>query len=344
MTKTITIDGQRGEGGGQIIRTSLSLSMVTGQPFLIENIRAGRKKSGLMRQHLTCVRAAAEVCSAEVTGDTLGSDQLVFEPGAVKPGDYHFATGSAGSSTLVAQTVLPALLLGGNTSSLKLEGGTHNMAAPPYDFIAECYLPLLRRMGVQVESNLIRRGFYPVGGGEWTLNIMPCAVKNLKPLELMRRIGETIVTAEAITSRIDHTVGNREVGVVRKNLELNDDAINTVVDNRSKGPGNVLMVRAASDNVTEIATGFGKVGVRAETVAKNAAKQMKRYVISDAAVGPYLADQLLLPMALGTGGRFTMLRPSKHTLTNINVINAFLPDVKIEISEGASGVWTVEVG
>lgn len=159
----ILIDGSIGEGGGQILRTSLSLSMITGAPFRIEKIRAGRQRKGLLRQHLTSALAAAEVCGAQVKGAELGSTQLTFIPGPIDAGRFHFSVGSAGSTMLVLQTVLPALMLAKEASTLTLEGGTHNVAAPPYDFLDSAYLPLLRRMGPRVTMRLQRYGFYPEG-------------------------------------------------------------------------------------------------------------------------------------------------------------------------------------
>src|SRR6202140_4872670 len=157
----ILIDGSIGEGGGQILRTALGLSMVTGQPFRIENIRAGRDKPGLLRQHLTAVNAAAEICGANVEGAAISSRELSFSPGNVKSGEYTFSIGSAGSTTLVLQTVLPALLAADGPSSLTLEGGTHNPHAPPIDFLEKAFVPLVNRMGPTVHVALERAGFYP---------------------------------------------------------------------------------------------------------------------------------------------------------------------------------------
>src|SRR5688572_7099138 len=161
----IRIDGSVGEGGGQILRTALSLSLATGTPFQIENIRAGRKNAGLLRQHLTAVLAAAEIGSAETAGASLGSTALTFTPKSVRGGEFRFAVGTAGSATLVFQTILPALLLAGTPSRVEIEGGTHNMAAPPFDFLKRTFLPVLRRMGANISLELKRYGFYPAGGG-----------------------------------------------------------------------------------------------------------------------------------------------------------------------------------
>ena len=182
----IEIDGSLGEGGGQVLRTSLALSMVTGQPVTLTNIRAGRAKPGLMRQHLACVQAATRICSAQNHGAELGSRALRFEPGTVQPGHYRFDVGSAGSCLLVLQTVLPPLLLALQPSQLTLTGGTHNPMAPPFHFIDRSFVPLLRHMGAEVQLTLRRHGFYPAGGGEVEAVIHP-STTGLRPLVLEER-------------------------------------------------------------------------------------------------------------------------------------------------------------
>lgn len=167
MSSLITIDGSIGEGGGQILRTALGLSMVTGQAFRIEKIRAGREKPGLLRQHLTAVNAAVAISGASVEGNVIGSRELLFLPGSTAAREYAFSIGSAGSMTLVLQTVLPALLTADAPSKLTLEGGTHNPFAPPIDFLEKAFLPLVGRMGPRVSVSLERAGFYPAGAGEW---------------------------------------------------------------------------------------------------------------------------------------------------------------------------------
>ena len=179
----VAIDGAVGEGGGQTLRTSLALSLVTGRAFRITNIRAGRAKPGLLRQHLTAVRAAVEISDAACDGAEIGAGELVFRPGAVRAGDYRFAIGTAGSTTLVLQTVLPALALAGGPSRLTLEGGTHNPFAPPFDFLARTFLPVFNRFGPQVEATLTRAGFYPAGGGQIAVSVVP--VDRLRPVELL---------------------------------------------------------------------------------------------------------------------------------------------------------------
>ena len=167
------IDGSLGEGGGQVLRTSLALSLVTGKPFRIDNIRAGRKSPGLLRQHLTAVGAAAQVGEASVDGAAMGSTSMTFIPRALRAGDYAFSIGTAGSTTLVLQTILLPLAVAGAPSTVVIDGGTHNPAAPPFDFLDQAFLPLLRRMGVDVNVELVRPGFFPAGGGQIRATITP---------------------------------------------------------------------------------------------------------------------------------------------------------------------------
>jgi RNA 3'-terminal phosphate cyclase (ATP) len=181
---TVRIEGSFGEGGGQILRSSLSLSLVTGKPFRIENIRENRQKPGLLRQHLTAVQAAAEVGSAEVDGASLGSKALTFVPGKVRAGEFRFAVGTAGSGTLVLQTILPALITAAGLSRIEIEGGTHNPAAPPFDFLQRSFIPLIERMRPKVKLELERYGFYPAGGGRFVVEITPTDV--LKPMKVDR--------------------------------------------------------------------------------------------------------------------------------------------------------------
>lgn len=204
---TLIIDGSQGEGGGQVLRTSLALSMVTGRPFRIEGIRAGRANPGLLRQHLTGVRAAAEISGAKVQGAELGSKQLTFEPGEVRAGDYQFSIGTAGSTTLVLQTILPALLAAKGRSTMVLEGGTHNPAAPPFDFLQRVFLPLVNRMGPRVSVELERHGFFPAGGGCFRVVVDP--VEKLQPLELLTRGEIRRRTCRVLLSNLPRTIAKR---------------------------------------------------------------------------------------------------------------------------------------
>ena len=319
----LTIDGSQGEGGGQILRTALALSLVTGTPFRIEQIRARRSKPGLLRQHLTAVNAAVVVGGAEVDGATLGSATLVFRPGAVKPGEYRFAIGTAGSTGLVFQTVLPGLLTGAAPSTLTLEGGTHNPAAPPFDFLARAFLPLIGRMGPRVEAVLGRPGFYPAGGGQCTFRITP--TPRLAPLALLERGAIKRRGARAMVARLPRQIADRELVVVRNRLGWSDEELAAVVvDGGARGPGNVLLLEVESEHLTEVFSAFGEIGVRAEAVAERAVQEARRYLATGVPVGPNLADQLLLPLALAGAGAFRTIGLSSHSRTNLDVIRAFV--------------------
>ncbi|HOO57148.1 MAG TPA: RNA 3'-terminal phosphate cyclase [bacterium] len=337
----ITIDGSKGEGGGQILRSSLALSLVTGQPFRIENIRAKRKKPGLMRQHLTAVKAAMQISSAKVDGEGIGSTEIEFTPGNVVPGEYTFSVGTAGSATLVLQTVLPALITASSPSRLVLEGGTHNPFAPPYDFIEKVFLPCLNRMGPTVACNLERRGFYPAGGGRFTVNIEP--VEKLSPVDISER-GDLIgQKAYAIMSNLSGNIGRRELKFVQKKLGFGKDCLQVIESKDSPGPGNVLLIEMRYSNITEIFSGFGELGVSSEQVAGKTVKQYENYDMAGVPVGRYLADQLLIPMVMAAGGKFRTLKPSKHTLTNISIVRRFM-DCAIECEPTGGNAYEVSVG
>ena len=327
----IIIDGSFGEGGGQILRSSLALSLITGQPFRIEKIRAGRKKPGLLRQHLTGVKAAATIGQANVTGDNIGSTQLTFIPGEVTPGDYSFAVGTAGSATLVLQTVLPALMIGaGATTTLTLEGGTHNPFAPPFDFLQQTFLPIIKRMGVRVEATIEKHGFYPAGGGKFVITINP--TRHLQPLTLIERGPITAKTARALVAHLPFEIAEREVSVIGRKLELSGDCLHAETIKTSPGLGNVVFVEVVSKHVTEIFSGFCERGVAAEAVANSVCKQALKYLSAEVVAGEYLADQLLIPLALAGGGAFTTLPLSTHSTTSMDVIRKFLAvDFAIEV-------------
>lgn len=318
----LTIDGSTGEGGGQVLRTSLALSAVTGTPFRMEGIRAKRNRPGLLRQHLTAVRAMAEVCSARVSGAELGSGALTFEPGRAKHGTYEFLVGTAGSATLVFQTVLPALLATVGESRIIFEGGTHNAWAPPFDFIQETFLPLLRRMGAHVEIELERHGFYPAGGGRFVARIAGGAP--LSGLDVTERGNIESVQICALVSEIPEHVAEREVRTLAQGLADLPIELQTV-SVKSRGPGNVALVKVRSANLSETFTAFGERGVKAETIAHRLAGEVRKYVASGVPVGEHLADQLLIPLALAGVGEFVTGEPSLHTRTNVEVIALFLP-------------------
>jgi len=337
---TIQIDGSQGEGGGQILRTALSLAIITRHAIQIKNIRAKRKTPGLMRQHLTAVNAAAAISGAEVNGAQVGSTELCFTPGKVQGGDYNFNIGTAGSCTLVLQTVLPALLMAEQESRLVITGGTHNTMCPPFHFLQRAFIPLLKRMGVEVELQLNRFGFYPAGGGEITATIKPSA--ELVPLHLESRGERVKAYAESYFAALPAHIAERELAVVKQRMTWDDGQLLMREINRDQGPGNVLLITLEHEQVTEVFTGFAERGVAAEVVAIGAVAKTQKYLSSKAAVDTYLADQLLLPMALACGGSFTTTEWSQHAATNARVIQLFL-QIKIAVEKMGHGVIKVEL-
>ena len=318
----LQLDGSSGEGGGQILRTALGLSLLTGTPFSLDRIRAGREKPGLQRQHLAAVKAATEVGKADVKGAAMGSSVLVFRPGKAEPGTYSFSVGSAGSATLVFQTVLPALLTASGPSTLALEGGTHNAWAPPYDFLEKVFLPILNRMGPKVTATLERRGFYPAGGGRIIISISPAP--SLAPVEILER-GEIRATrATAIVSSLPAEIAKRELRVVGQKLDLDRAALRVVEDRTSPGPGNAIVLEFEGASVTEVFTGFGEKRVSAEAVAEKVCTEAGEWRESGVPVGEHLADQLLIPLALARAGAFVTGPLSRHSTTNMEVVRIFL--------------------
>jgi RNA 3'-terminal phosphate cyclase (ATP) len=317
----IEIDGSEGEGGGQVVRNACALSLITGQPFRITNVRGKRSKPGLMRQHVTAIEAMLAIGGAHAEGISVGSSEISFTPGRVTPGEYRFAVGTAGSTNLVFQTLLMPLLLADAPSRVVLEGGTHNMLAPPFEFIARAFVPVLRRMGAGIEMRLVRHGFYPRGGGRIEVDIQP---SKLAPIDCLERGAPKSVSATALFAALPFDIAERELKVARKLLpDWPEDVFTVRQLPEDQGPGNVLLLEAEFEQVTEIVTGFGKLGVSAESLAKTAGHRMAGFLASEAFAGPYLADQLLLPFALAGGGSFTTVKPSDHARTAADVIERF---------------------
>jgi len=335
----ITIDGSEGEGGGQVVRNACALSLVTGIPFRIINVRGQRTKPGLMRQHVTAIEAACTIGAGTCDGLTIGSSEITFRPGTVVPGEYRFAVGTAGSTGLVLQTILMPLVHADRPSRIVLEGGTHNILAPPFDFIAKSFLPIVNRMGPRVEARLVRHGFYPRGAGRIEVDIVPAA---LQPVDCSERGALISRSALAVIAGLPLDIASREIKIAKKLLNWPEETFAVRALPEDQGPGNILLLEAAYEHVTEVVSGFGKLGVSAEHVADRAAGRMAGYLASDAFAGPYLADQLLLPFALAGGGGFTTVKPSQHSRTAANIIARFL-DRRCMFEQMASGTHRLEV-
>ncbi len=337
--EAIDINGAAGEGGGQVLRTSLSLSVITGQPFRIYDIRARRKQPGLRPQHLACVRAAAQLCDADLAGDSVGSMELTFAPGALCSGNYHVDIGTAGSTTLVLQTVLPPLLFADSPSQVRIVGGTHNPMAPSVEFLKHTFLPQLARMGAAVNLHVEGVGFYPEGGGVIVADITP--VSDWKPYVMEAWHGIETIRAVATPSKLPEHIAERELAVIQRKMGLSEEALETRYV-EGLGTGNVAQIFAQGREITEVFTAIGQKGISAEKVATTVARELQAYRRAEAPVGEHLADQLLLPMAIGAGGRFRTGRPSLHATTNIAIIQQFI-DVDISANPVDAYRWDLVV-
>lgn len=334
--KPIQLNGEA--GGGQMLRTALSLSMVTGQPFRMVSIRGKRRKPGLMRQHLTCVQASCEITGGSADGAEINSTEIVFQPGTPRGGDYRFSIGTAGSTGLLYQTLLPALLHADAQSTLHLEGGTHNPLAPPFEFLDRVFLPALRKMGADAAISLTESGFAPVGGGSIDCVIQPSA--KLTPISLTDR-GDLLSTKLRVPVRnLPLSIPGRILNSALVQFPCDD----ACVEIREPGPGRGVccLFEAVFENGNEIASAFGELNATAEQVGKRAAKSLRDFISCGAAVGRHLADQLLLPMALAGGGNFITTILDDHVKTNISVIEKFLP-VKFHIADLDRGLREISI-
>ena len=333
----LTLDGSTGEGGGQILRTGLALSMVARRPLHITRIRAGRPKPGLMRQHLACVQAAVAVCGGQAEGAELNSQTLVFTPGTVRAGDYRFQIATAGSCLLVLQTVLPALMLADGESRVELSGGTHNPMAPPFDFLERAFAPLVRRLGVGLELQLRRRGFFPAGGGELVAHITP-AKQPMAPVDMMERGPLLNGWAEALVPGLARNIAHRELETLGQRMGWTFDAgqLRQAPTRQNEGPGNALIATLEYAQLTEVFCQLGERSLSAEQVAKRLADEIRTYQRSTGALGPHLADQWMLPLALavwqsGQAASYTCTEVTPHTETNAQTIALGLP-VRVQIT------------
>lgn len=337
------IDGTQGEGGGQVLRTALSLSLITSTPVRIEGIRGRRKSPGLQRDHLTCVQAAKAIGSAEVEGAELGSTTLQFTPRQLHAGDFGFAIGAAGSTSLLLQTILMPLLLAPGASTVRLDGGTHNPQAPPFDFLAHTFAPALRRLGADLDVQIARHGFAPSGGGSIAVRI--AGGRRLQPYAFDARTTSEPWRARALLSQLPDDIGRRELVELvqrfgRSRLRPENARIERV---DATGAGNALLLELPFPSHCEVVTAFGERGVPAEQIADRVATEALVLLAAEAPVGQHLADQLLVPLALAGGGAMRTVEPSLHSTTVAALVERFLP-VRFRFVEDdvRRGTWVVE--
>lgn len=339
----VEIDGARGEGGGQLLRAALSLSALLGLPVRVRGIRARRRMPGLQAQHLAAVRGLAEICGATVTGATLGSGEVTFLPGAVRPGEYRVEVGTAGSVGLVAQALLLPLALADGASRVRLRGGTHVPWSPPVQYLQAVLLPALGRMGVEAEIGLVRWGFYPRGGGEILLEVAGGA--RLRPISLVRPTVPPIIRGLSAVSRLPREIAERQRLQVRERLEREGYAASLeIAEVEAADPGSFLILVAETGTVPAGFSALGERGKPAERVADEAVDPLLAFLRAGAGCDPHLADQLGVAMALAPGtSRITPGMITEHLASLLEVAQGLLGcPVQVRGRPGEAGSVTVE--
>ena len=338
----VAIDGSVGEGGGQVLRSALTLSMMTGQALEIFNIRAKRSTPGLRPQHLQSVQAAQKVSQAQVEGIKIGSTRLTFKPGALKAGRYHFDIGTAGSTSLVLQTILLPLTWAARNSSVTITGGTHVPWSPCFHYLDWQWIPYLQQMGIKADLVLELAGFYPQGGGRIQAKIQ--SSRTIRPLTLLERGHLRQVRGISATANLPREIAKRQrqrvVSQLGSRYPLNDIRI---VQFPSRFKGTMILLMADFESGQACYFGLGAPGKRAEVVADDAIQAMAAFLETKGVIDQYLADQLLLPMAFADGSSiFRTSKVTQHLLTNAEIIREFLP-VTIQVAGQLGMPGMVEV-
>ena len=331
----IEIDGSKGEGGGQILRSALTLSLLTGQAFRLENIRARRAKPGLMPKHLRAVQAAAQIGMAHVEGALPGSMSLTFEPGRIRPGHYLFDIGTAGATALVLQTVYLPLVFADRPSSVTVKGGTHVPFSPCFHYLDRHWRWFLAAAGINLSLEMERAGFYPPDGGIIHARIKPQA--RLKPLRFIERGRLLNIRGISGVANLDPGVAERQRDEALRRLAKRAEPCQIEIETlEAFSKGTVLLLLAEFEYSRACFFALGERGKRAEQVADEAVDALSEFLATDGALDPWITDQLMLPLALAHGESLLHTsRLTQHILTNADVIRNFLP-VQIE-TEGMLG-------
>jgi RNA 3'-terminal phosphate cyclase (ATP) len=339
------IDGSVGEGGGQILRTCLSLSLITGQPFRIKNIRKNRKRPGLRAQHLSSIELAAKIGDADVKGAKLNSPEITFTPRAIRAGDYRCTIGTAGSTSLVLQSVFLPLGLVDKSSSISITGGTHVPWSPTFDYLHQNWTPFLNNIGFQISVNLVRAGFYPQGGGQIQATIRP--LRELSGIKITQRGNLKQIRGISAVSNLDRRIAERQRAQVLRRIGdkflLNDIRIQ---DLPSKFKGTSLSLICEFENSHCCYCALGALGKPAERVADEVIDKIEYFMTTDAVVDEYMADQLLLPLSIAkSDSQYITPVITRHLITNADIISRFLPaQITIDGEIGDQGTIFVVPG
>jgi RNA 3'-terminal phosphate cyclase (ATP) len=324
----IEVNGRFREGGGQILRTALGLSCLLQKPFRIYDIRKGRRKPGLMPQHLTCIRAARLLSNAQVTGDTAGSAELSFSPGEVKSGDYLFDIGTAGSTSLVFQTIIPAVIFSKiEKTTITLKGGTHVPFSPCYHYLDRVLGAFLRSIGITVKFSIASYGFYPKGGGKVSAEIY--ATERIKPLSIIERGNLSRLKGLSGVGNLPLSIAERQKeAFVRKLHPIMQDRICPVdvelLNVSTPGQGTFFFLHAESDQAFAGFTSLGERGKKAEVIGQEVAEEFLKYYVTGAAFDPHLSDQVVLYLAMcRKESIFSTSCITEHLMTNLWVIGLF---------------------
>lgn len=327
----VQIDGSQGEGGGQMLRTSLALSIFLMKPFEMINIRANRPNPGIQPQHLKAIEASAAISNAVVDGAVIKSNWIKFFPRELRHGNFRFDIGTAGSTSLVLQTLYLPLSFASGTSNLTIVGGTHVSWSPTFDYIKNCWLYFMKRIGLKIDVELKRAGFYPHGGGEIKALINPA--DEIEPLNLVDRGKLIKIQIYSAHTNLTDEVAKRQARTAEKILKNYGEVEVTIDELSSYSKNTTIAITGIFENSVCCYTNLGERGKRAEVVAEEACEKFLKFLSSDSAVDEYMADQILLPLSLTSGvSEFTTPRLTNHLKTNMDIIKKFV-DVEFEVAE-----------
>jgi len=338
------IDGSYGEGGGQILRSAVALSVLTKEPIEITNIRANRPNPGIKPQHYTAIKIIRQLCNAETDGLNIGSSRLIFSPGEIKSGEYRFDIGTAGSIVLVFQACLLSLVETKDVITIRLTGGTDVKWSPSWDYFSHVFLPIIQKMGVSVRAKLIRRGYYPKGGGEAILTVQPCEA--IRPLLLDVQQDFSEVNGIVHLANIPEHVGKRMKHAAIKTLVQKNLKVSLQVEKTTSfSAGTGITLWAQTDDAVLGKTGLGERGVPAEKVGESVATALIQEIVSGATIDIHAFDQIIPYMALSDRKQSSCIvrEISSHAQTNMWLVGQFFGDNNVFSVEDKKGLKMIKI-